>query len=152
MSYPTGEGYVLTKLQAIAGGAWTATNTSRGKWGILDSGKADHYAILKEGAGGSAAFISGSTKERTYRTVVQVWQSYTDDGTSATNLQAYGEAIRNQFDAYRKLGDTSGTIIDAECDEWSEVQEMWVRGGGLRWLRQDFIVRWREQVSITFAE
>lgn len=151
MSYPTGEGYVLTQLQAIAGSVWTSTNTARGNWGILNSGRANHYAVLHEGAGQND-FLTISTSVRTYQTVIQIWMSYTDDGTSATNLQAYGEDIRDKFDARRLLGDTSGTIQDARCVRWDEVEEMWNEGGGPRWLRQKFYVQWKEENNVTFAE
>ena len=153
MSYPAGETLILARLQAISGSVWTTANTSQAKWKILNSGVADHYAILKEGAGGTSASVSFSVEERRYSTIIQVWQSYKDDGTSATNLQAYGEAISDQFARYRKLGDSTGGVRDAYCSAWSEVTEQWRKGeNGPRWLRQDFTITWVEEEAVSYAE
>ena len=151
MSYAAGEALVLARLQAITGTVWTSTNSARGKWNLLNSGKANHYAILKEGPGQND-FMSFSTSLRTYRTIIEVWQSYTDDGTSYTNIQEFSEAIKDQFDANRKLGDTTATVQDARCIGWTEVQVRWVKGGGPRWLKQEFTIEWKEENSVTFTE
>lgn len=152
MSYAAGETLVLARLQAITGSTWTSTNTSRGKWGILNTGLSDHYAILKPGPG-TNKFLTISVSLRTYHTIIQVWQSYTDDGTSLTNIEAYAEAILDQFDAYRKLGDTTKGIEDSQCISWTEVEERWVKGeNGPRWLKQDFVIEWKEENAVTFAE
>lgn len=149
--YSDGEALVLSRLQAISGGAWTSANTARGKWTQLDTGTADHYAILKM-AGGTNDPLSISSTMRQWTTVIEVWVSYKDDGTSYTNLLAYHEAILDQFDAYRKLGDTGGTISDSRCARWDTVEEMWVRGGGVRWLKQNFYIEWQEENAATYAE
>ena len=151
MSYTAGEALVLTRLQAIAGSVWTSTNTARGKWTQLDSGVANHYAVLKMGAGTNDPYTLSSML-RHWTTVIEVWVSYTDDGTSYTNLLAYHEAILDQFDAYRKLGDTGGTIVDARCTRFDAVEEMWTRSGGVRWLRQNFYIEWEEENAAAYAE
>ena len=151
MSYTSGEALVLSRLQGISGGAWTSSNTSRGKWGLLNSGVSDHYAILRAGAGLNGG-LGLSSSARTYATVIEVWQSYVDDGTSYTNILGYMETILDQFDAYRKLGDTGGTIQDSRCAKWDEVEEMWTKDGGPRWLRQKFYIEWVEENAITYAE
>lgn len=152
MSYTTGEGLVLTTLQGISGSVWTSTNTARGKWNLLNSGKADHYAILRMGEGAND-FQAGTVSLRSYTTIIEVWQSYKDDGTSYTNMLDYWEAILDRFDQYRKLGDSGGVIQDARCTRWDEIEERWVRGGnGPRWLKQNFYIEWQEANSVTFAE
>jgi hypothetical protein len=151
MSYTAGEALILTKLQAISGTVWTSANTSRGNWLMLNSGLSDHYAILRMGAGSNDP-MSISVTVRNYTTVIQVWQSYVDDGSSYTNMLAYWEAIIDQFDAWRKLGDSTGTVQDARCSRWDEVEEMWRGGGGPRWLRQKFYIEWAEENAITFSE
>jgi hypothetical protein len=151
MSYTSGEALILTRLQAVSGSVWTSTNTARGKWGLLNSGDSDHYAILKMGAGTNDG-LSISTTLRSYTTVIEVWKSYTDDGTSYTNMLAYHEAILDMFDQYRKLGDTGGTISDARCARWDAVEEMWTRDGGPRWLRQNFYIEWDEENAVVYAE
>lgn len=130
---------------------WTTNNTARGKWNLLNSGKADHYAILKMGAGTNDGFSISATVRR-YTTVIEVWRSYTDDGTSYTNILGYWEAILDMFDEYRKLGDTGGTIQDARCTRWGEIEERWDKGGGPRWLKQDFFIEWVEENAISYAE
>lgn len=149
--YSDGEAKVLTRLQAISGSVWTSTNSSRGNWIILNSGKSDHYAILHMGAGTNAG-MSITYTLRHFVTVIEVWKAYTDDGTSYTDLLAYHEAIVDQFDAYRKLGDTGGTIQDARCTRWDEVEERWMKGGGPRWLKQNFYIEWDEENAAAYAE
>lgn len=151
MSYTSGEALVLARLQAIAGGAWTSTNTARGKWSQLDSGAADHYAVLRMGAFTSDP-LTGGTEMNHWSTVIELWQSYRDDGTSYTNLLGYVEAILDQFNAYRKLGDTTGTVSDSSIDRGDEIEEMWTKGGGVRWLRQRLYVSWSEENPVTYAE
>lgn len=153
MSYSAGETLVLARLKAITGSPtpWDGTNTSQGKWKFLNDGKADHYAVLRMGSG-SNAFITGSVSLRHYTTVIEVWQSYKDDGTSYTNLLGYFEAILDKFDANRLLGDTTKTVEDSICTHWDEVEEMWTKSGGPRWLRQNFYIEWSEENAVTFAE
>lgn len=50
------------------------------------------------------------------------------------------------------MGDTTGAVRDAFIVGFSEVQEMWNKGGGLEWLRQDLIVEWTEETNVTFSE
>jgi hypothetical protein len=151
MAYTNGEALVLSRLQSITGSVWTSTNTARGKWGLLNSGASDHYAVLRMGAGMNNG-MSISTTLRMYTTVIEVWQSYLDDGTSYTNMLGYHEAILDKFDAYRKLGDTGGTVQDSRCTRWDEIEEMWRSTGGPRWLRQKFYVEWTEENAVTYAE
>lgn len=152
MSYSSGESLILTRLKAIGTGTtWTTTNAAIGKWKMLNDGKSDHYVVLKMGAGANDGLALSMTIRR-YTTVIEVWQSYKDDGTSYTNMLAYWEAILDMFDQYRKLGDTGGTIQDARCTHWDEIEERWTRGGGPRWLKQNFYVEWSEENAITYAE
>jgi hypothetical protein len=151
VSYSAGEALILTRLQAISGSVWTSTNTARGNWTMLNSGKADHYAVLKMGAGTNDGF-SLSVTLRSYITVIEVWQSYQADGTSYTNMLAYWEAILDMFDQYRKLGDGTGTVQDARCSRWDAIEEMWTQGGGPRWLKQNFYIDWQEENNVTYAE
>lgn|SRR5512145_1131319 len=152
MSYAAGETLVLARLRAISGSVWTSSNSSRGKYGMLNSGDSDHYAILRPGPGANR-FLSTNTSLRAYTTIIKVYQSYVDDGTSLTNMEAYAEAILDQFDAYRLLGDTTGTVQDSMIVSWGEVMEQWKAGGnGPRWLAQEFTIAWKEENNVTFAE
>lgn len=150
--YSDGEALVLARLQAITGSVWTTTNTARGKWKLLDSGAANHYAILRMGAGTNDP-LALSANMRHWQTVIEVWVSVTDDGTSYTNLLAYHEAILDKFDTARLLGDTGGTVSDARCTRWDAVEERWIAGGGPRWLVQNFYIDWTEESgAISYAE
>lgn len=150
MSYQTGEALALTQVQASTG--FDSTNTSRGKWGILNKGSSDHYAILKPGP----FSVEGETftqKGRYWRCIIEVWQRYKDDGSSLTNLEGHIENIIDRIDQYRKLADTTGTIQDANITGGSEVTEQWIQGGdGPSWLKQDLYLDWTEEAQITYAE
>src|SRR5690348_7708824 len=114
MSYPAGEALALTQLRAVSG--FSATNTSRGKWKLLSSGKSNHYGILKPGP----FKISDRSQIGTlWRTVIMIYQRYKDDGDSMTDLEANVSAVILRFRQYRKLGDTTGTISDSSVIEGS---------------------------------
>lgn len=147
--YPDGEALILTQLQNVSG--FSSTNTSRGDWVILNSGKSAFYGILKPGIfSRSQGAISMNIS--TFNTIIQVWQRYKDDGTTLTDLENHVENIINRFDAYRKVNDTTGTIVDAFVSEGREVEEMWTKDGGLSWLKQDVIVQWQEHDNVTYSE
>jgi hypothetical protein len=150
--YSAGEALVLTQLRAITGSVWDSANSNRGNWGVLSTGAANHYAILKPGPG-TNEFIAGSMARRNYSTVIEVWVSYQADGTSLASLEGYADAILAKFDARRLLGDTGGTIEDSYCSQWSEVEERWPKDGtSPRWLKQEFTIAWKEDSNVTFAE
>jgi len=147
--YPECEALVLTKLQSVTD--FSSSNTSRGNWGILNSGLSDHYGILKPGAfereqGAMAMNISN------FQVIIQVWQQYVDDGTSLTNLEGHVKNIMAYFDQWRRAGDTTGTIVDAFITGGREAQERWNKDGALVWLSQDLIVTLQEHDVITYAE
>lgn len=150
MSYDAGEALVLTQLQNVTG--FSSTNTSRGKFKLLNSGNSDHYGIVMPGEtkidpAGFGIFGNG------YDTVIQVWQRYKDDGTSLTNLEALIGPIKTRFQQYRKLADTTDTIVDSAVKAVSPVEEMWKQGAdGPSWLRMKVTVHWIEQEKITYAE
>lgn len=145
---------MLTVLRGVTGftGTTAATaNTSRGKWGLLNSGISDHYGILKPGA-----FVRSqgamSMNISTFETIIQIWQRYVDDGDSLTNLEGHAKNVINYFDTKRKLGDSTGTIVDAFIDSGREVNERWSKDGALVWLSWDLVLTWQEHDLITYAE
>lgn len=149
MTYIAGEALVLTQLQAVDG--FNDKNTSRGKWGILNSGLNDHYGIVKPGAftREQAAMSANIT---TYQTIIQVWQRYKDDGDTLTDLESNVDLIIARFDQYRKLADTTNTLLDATLTNGGQVEEMWNQAGGLSWLKQELIITWLEFDQVTYAE
>jgi hypothetical protein len=147
--YPDVETLILTQLQNVTG--FSSANTSRGNWGILNSGKDVFYGILKPGTFGRSQGAM-SMNISTWNTVIQVWQRYKDDGSTLTNLETNVKNIIARFDAYRKAGDTTGTIVDVFIAEGREVEEMWTKDGGLSWLKQDVIVQSQEHDNVTYSE
>ena len=148
-NYAAGEALVLTQLQAVTG--FSSINTSRGKWGILNSGQAAFYAIIKPGAF-TREQAAMSANIATYQTIIQVWQRYKDDGDTLTDLEANVDLIIARFDQYRKLADTTSTLLDAILTNGGQVEEMWNQSGGLSWLKQDLIITWLDYDSVTYAE
>lgn len=152
--YPEGETLALAVLRTVTGftgSTSTTENTSRGKWGILNSGNSDHYGILKPGTfkRGQSAMSANTT---TFQTVIEVWQRYVDDGSSLTNLEGYVKAIINVFDQKRKLGDSTGTIMESFITDGREVTQQWNKDGALVWLKQDLILEWQEFEEVAYAE
>lgn len=150
MSYSAGEALALTQVQAVTG--FASTNTSRGKWGILNSGASDHYAILRSG---EFTVIWDSLRIHTtqWRTVIEVWQRYKDDGTSYTSLLTHVANITARLEKYRKLADTTGTLQDANLTGGSAITEQWRNNSdGPSWLKQELYLDWSEESTVTFSE
>ena len=148
MSYSTGEALILTRVRACTG--FDSTNTSRANWKILHSGKSDHYAILRP-AGFAVEWQTLSMAVFRYTTLVEVWQRYTDDTITQTNLYGYIANLYSLLD-YPHLGDTTGAIQDSTITGADDPQEMWREDGGPKWLRWLMRIDWAEQRTVTFAE
>ena len=146
--YSDGEALILTQLQAVSG--FSSANTSRGKWGLLNDGISRVYGILKPGSF-SREQAAMSVNLSTFKTIIQVWYRYKDDDT-LTILESSVASIITRFDQYRKIADTTGTIVEAFINEGREVEEMWTKDGGLSWLKQDLIVEWQEYDGVFYAE
>ena len=143
------EALTLTTLQTVTG--FSSTNTSRGKWGVLNTGKSDHYAVLKPGTF-ERQQIAMTANETVFQVIIQVWQRYKDDGDSMTNLEGRVKNILNAVDAKRKIGDTTGTVIESFINAGREMQEQWNKDGALVWLKQDLILEVQEHDTVTYSE
>ena len=108
MTYPAGEALILEQLKYVEG--FNYVNICRTNWKKLNSGDSDHYAIVKPGA-----FAEDPTNNMSWinHTIIQVWQWYTDEDTTQSNLEKYVDAVKQRFTLYRKLGDTTGKIADS---------------------------------------
>lgn len=150
MAYGTGEALALTRVQACTG--FDATNTSRSDWKILNSGKSDHYAILRPGSF-SIEWMSYTNYIAIYTTVVELWQIYgTDDATTLTNLYSQQSNLMAIM-AYPLLGDTTGAIQDAGYRGANDPENMWQKGAeGPTWVKWEMFIDWKEEVEVTFAE
>jgi len=145
--YKDGEALWLTRIQAIDG--FTSANTSRGKWGILNSGENSTYVILKPGAW-AREMIGLSQRLDTYQTVIQVWQRYIDDGASMTTLEGTVDTILTALDEYRLIGDTGNTIQDAQIVEVREMVQTPAEAPA--WIYTELIGEWREETTVNFQE
>lgn len=150
MSYSIGEEAALNLVMGVEG--FDAKNTVRGKWNVLNQGFSDHYAILKRGES-SSVWDTLRNSQDNYRTIVEVWQRYTDDGISYEALLEHHENIKTRVKGYRLLGDDSGTVFDANYTGSSVVTEQWRNNNdGPSWLKIDLYIDWSEQNVITLSE
>jgi hypothetical protein len=150
MGYTDGEALLLTRVRAVTG-YFSSNNAKRGDWKILNTGKDDLYAIIKQGAGSVEEMVTFGINGVTWQSVIQVWQKYRD-ANSYTNLLTAVDALKDSLVTYPKIGDSTSTIRDAVITSYSDVQEMWTAQGGLEWLRQDVYFQWTEETNVTFAE
>ena len=149
--YSDGEALALTRVQACTG--FSTTNTSRANWKILNGGKSDHYAILRIGPF-TQEWITPRVYKANWTTIVELWQRYKDDSTTQTNLYGYIGNLLTGLAPYRKLGDTTNLIEDANTESAGEVLEMWTQknGAGPQWLKWELSLKWSEEITVTFAE
>ena len=144
MAYIDGENLIVTAIKAHAN--FDADNVFQAKWGPLNSGDNDHYAILK-GSPSTPVFITPTIYQTEQRTIIEVWKSYEDDGTTTTALYGYVGNVITQIQDNEQLGDTAGIIQNSAVENTGPVMEMWVSGGGPAWLKQEVIVLWHEQTK-----
>jgi hypothetical protein len=149
MSESAGLTLISTQVQAATG--FSSSNVDIADWKLLNSGKSDHYAIIRPGPT-ERPQLTMRTVDNRYRTVIEVWQRYKDDGTTLTSLLGYVDAITARLDPRRKLVDTTGTIRDANITGYSEVTEQWNKDGGPSWLKRDILLDWLEEEVITYVE
>lgn len=152
MSYRDGE--ILLKAQVVQVAGFSDANVARGdKWVILNSGSADHYAILRKGEH-LRTWDTMRQHTSTYRTIIEVIQRIND--TQEINYDAcleYADAIAARIDQYRKLADTTGLLRDANVTGGSEAKGIWTNTGDKpSWIMTDVFVDWSEESNVTFAE
>jgi hypothetical protein len=145
MTYAAGETLLLTRVRACTN--FSATNTSQANWKILNRGESDHFAILRAGKA-VPVWTTLAQYTVTWRCIVEVWQRYKDDGSTATSLYGNVNALLAIL-TYPHLG---GTIDDSTIEEIGEAEEMWTKDGGPAWLRQNITVVWQEETNVTFSE
>ena len=150
MSEHTGIDLLAVQVKACTG--FDRYNVSLSNWKVLNSGNSDHYAIIRPGPATRTASAL-TAKQNTYRTVIEVWQRYVDDGTTLTALLDWVDVIVARLDSYRKLADTTGELRDANVTALGDVTEQWrEKGNGPSWLRREIVVEWVEEEVITYAE
>lgn len=148
----------LTLIETIVDGvsgfnkSGSTQNVTISKWGILNSGRSDHYAIIVPGSVNRPR-LTFRIRDSQYRTNIEVWQRYKDDGDSLTSLLGHVANIVAEIDKYRFLGDTTGALRNADVIELSEVTEQWRnKGDGTSWLKREIYIDWQEESNVSYAE
>ena len=148
MSYDTIEGLWLTRLQAMS--QFTSANSARGKWGIRNTGKSAQYAILLPGEHGPREMISFNSRQNQWRTIIQLWQRYKDDGDSLIDLEQLTDAVLTSLDAYPHIGDSANTVFNAEIVNVGRFNQLPLDAPA--WLYVELVGEAIEQEKITFSE
>ena len=148
--YTDGEILAADLVAQVTG--FSSNNVTRATWRILDSGRSDHYAILKRGET-ITAWEAMRLQVNRYRTIIEVWQRVKDDQASYDALLAYVDDIQARIEQYWKLADTAGTVFDANLTGTGVVTEQWRNNSdGPSWLKIDLYLDLSEQTNVTFAE
>ena len=148
MSYPDGEAAILTLIQAMP--EFDRRNAARADWKPLNSGASDHYVILKPGAWLNAAdSLGGESAVTTWRTIIEVWQRWVDDGPTAVALQVLAQKVIEHLERYPSLG---GEGLLAWVAGGSEMQQRWLKEGGPMWAVWEVYIDWQEERFIDPAE
>lgn len=147
MSYGDGEAAIAALLARST--TFNRHNVSRGDWKPLNSGASDHYAVLRPGEWTNMPDALGGDAVTTWRTVVEVWQRWADDGPTVLALQAHVAAAVEYLERYPSLG---GVALMAGVAGGSAMQERWREQGGPQWAVQEVYLDWQEERFYEFAE
>lgn len=148
MSYPDGEAQLLVLIQGMA--EFDRRNTARGDWKPLNSGASDHYAIVKPGPFANVSETLGAgSAVTTWRTIVEVWQRWVDDGPTVTALEVLVGAVVEHLERYPSL---DGATLMAQVAGGGEMQQRWLKEGGPMWAVQEVYIDWQEERFISVAE
>jgi hypothetical protein len=138
--YADGEALIAALIANISG--YSAANVTRGNWRPLNNGKAAKYAILKPGGLGERKFEGSTRVTETWSTTVELWHRYGKDGETLIALEADVEAVLSGIDQRPRMNDLTGYLQDSNAVRVGEALEMWTKGGGPQWLRQDITIEW----------
>lgn len=150
MAYAEIEALALTQIQATTN--FSSTNTSRGIYNILNSGKAKSYCILRPGAFDHSQEGLGGKYITRWTVVAELWVHLRDYGVSLQALEARRSEIIARFDQYRLAGDSTGNVQDVTARFGSDVFEVFPPKGVPGWLRQDISIEVLEESSVTLQE
>lgn len=147
MSYPDGEATILTRLRVME--QFGPDNSGRVKWNLLNSGAAAQYAILRPAPFENDYDALDQAHVRTrWRTVIELWQRYKDDGTSAIELQELMQDVIEWLEGDPDFGGTENAIYGYPA-AGGDMLEVWNRNGdGPSWLKWELYVDWYEERNI----
>jgi hypothetical protein len=129
---------------------FTSINSARGNWGIRNSGRSAQYAILLPGEHGNREMISLRTRQNQWRTIIQLWQRYKDDGDSLIDLEQLADAVLASLDAYPHIGDTGATVHYAQIINVGRFNQIPLDAPA--WLYVELVGEAIEHEEITFSE
>ena len=148
MAYTDGESAILARIRAHAD--FSTSNTDANDWKLINSGNSAVYAILKPNADpAELEFFSLSMYRVIWQTVVEVWQRYKDDGTTAASLFGNVQKIIAQLQPYKKLG--LNNVQNSEIVSITAPSYRWDKDGGPAWMVQELNIAWLEETSVTFV-
>jgi hypothetical protein len=148
VSYTAGETAIATRLKAL--GYFDTDNTDQNNWGKLDNGKNIYYAIARPGdEPAEIQFISPTVYTITWKTVIEVWYRYVDDGTTATSLFNIVNTVIPIINTTKNLGISAFQIVKATSV--STPYFRWDKDGGPAWLVQDVNVQFIEEIKTSYS-
>jgi len=146
MSYTACEALLLVVVQNCT--EFASTNTARANWKVLNSGASNHYAILRLDDS-EIDWLSPNMYRVRWRTVIELWQRYTNDVDTKTNLYARLNNLIDGIQPFARLGDTENFVQDASVRGIGNPQEMWGQGKkGPAWLMIELRVEWHEEATV----
>lgn len=148
MSYTTGEAAILARIRAHSD--FSTSNTDANDWKLIDSGNSAFYAILKPNEDpAEMEFHALGAYRVLWQTVVEVWQRYKDDGTTAASLFGNVQKIIGQMQPYKTLG--LSNVQNSQINSITAPSYRWDKDGGPAWLVQELNILWLEEVEVTFV-
>lgn len=140
--YAAGEALLLTQVRACSN--FDTTNSSRGNFNIVNSGKSQWYCILFPGPYTRTQRAAGKNYETVWTTDFEVWVRQADYDTTLAYLVAREKEIIDRLDTQNKAGDTTGRVIDVFVQSGGEIEEVTLRSGPVFIKRRSSII-WKEQ-------
>lgn len=149
MSYDTIEAAWLTRVRAMS--QFDTTNSGRATTSMLHTGAGAVYAILYPGEHLHDRMGMGGSQANTYRTRIQLWKPLIEDGTTAQELAALAEDVRQELDKYHQLNGTTG-VSNARITTTGAMEVRRLIKDGPIWYMVELVGECRYEESITFAE
>jgi len=147
-NYPAAEALLLTQIRAATG--FTAANATRGDWRWLNKEGIIAGAVIRP-APFELGYGEGMVEGR-WRSIVEIWRKYVDDGTTLINLETDVKNIVARLILYQHMGDTTNTVTDAAVTSGAEVLRIPPPPVGPHWLMQELTIEWIEHAAVTYAE